>query len=277
MPNTTAHQRRLSRIARKELVEAANSIAGFTVTRPEFGSAANVSGVRSKTLTFSQRHDSRTLFAMDTRYGHLRKLGAWTGSDRTAVAACRRVLRAAKVPRGQIETIDVLSEYGQVAERASEGDFHLHEPSLLRKVARARRVIDGIPVWSSYTSIGLTADGEVGWIELHWPDVTSAVIKEAHLLVALLKHGYELPELPDARVESAEPGVIHSPAIGLFMDAAAAVRVTYTGVNPAVGRKATLYLDRHGEPVAHPRDIEPAKPDTTDRPEPDKASRRKPH
>lgn len=271
MPDMTAQQRRLSRIARQELVEAAESIAGFTLGRPEFGSAANVAGIRSKTLTFSQRHDSRTVFATNALYGHRRKLGAWTGSDRTAAAACRRVLRAAKVRAAQIHTIDVLSEYGQVAERASEDKFQIYEPSVLRKVARATRAIDDVAVWSSYANVGLTADGDIGWIELHWPDVPPAVLKEATRLVALVNDGYEPPELPDARIESVEPGVIHSPAIGFFMDVAPAVRVTYSGVNPAVGRKATLYLDRHGEPVARPRDIELAKADAIDRPTPDRA------
>jgi hypothetical protein len=56
------------------------------------------------------------------------------------------------------------------------------------------------------------------------------------------------------------------------MDVAAAVRVVYVGEEPNIGRKATLYLDRHGEPVARPRDIEPAKPDTVDRPEPEEAA-----
>lgn len=271
MPDMTVQQRRLSRIARQELADAASSIAGFTLSRPEFGSAANVSGIRSKNLTFSQRHDSRTVFATNERYGHLRKLGAWTGSDRTAVAACRRVLRAAKVPPAQIQTIDAISEYGQVAERATEDEFQLFKPLVLRKVAQAKRTMDDIPVWSSYAIVGLTAGGDIGWIELHWPDVPPAVFKEAHVLVGLLTLGYEPPELPDARIESVEAGVIHSPAIGFYMDVAAAVRITYAGLTPGVGRKATLYLDRHGEPVARPRDIEPAKPNTNDRPEPDKA------
>ena len=277
MPDMTAQQRRLYRIARQELVDAAKSIAGFTLSRPEVGSAANVSGIRSKNLTFSQRHDSRTVFATDARYGHLRKLGAWTGSDRTAVAACRRVLRAAKVPPAQIQTIDALSEFGQVAERATEDEFQVYEPLVLRKVAQAKRTMDDIAVWSSYANVGLTAGGNIGWIELHWPDVPPAVLKEARLLVALVTLGYEPPELPDARVESVEPGVIHSPAIGFYMDVAAAVRITYSGVSPGVGRKAALYLDRHGEPVARPRDIEPAKPDTIDRPKPDKADEREAH
>jgi hypothetical protein len=269
MPEMTAHQRRLYRLVRADLVDAAASIAGFEFRRAEFGSAANISGIRSKHRRFSRRHDSRTLFATDARYGQLRELGAWTGADRTAVAACRRVLRAAKIPPREIETIDVLAEYGQVAEGVSDEEPQLHEPAVIRKLARARRTVNGVAVWSSYASVGLTAGGDVGTVEVHWPELTLATLKEAEILGALVRRRYEPPELPGARPESTEAGVIHSPAIGFFMDITAAVRVVYVGEDPNVGRKATLYLDRHGEPVARPRDIELAKPDTSGRPRPE--------
>jgi hypothetical protein len=66
-------------------------------------------------------------------------------------------------------------------------------------------------------------------------------------------------------MEAVEAGVIHSPAIGFFMDISAAIRVIYLGQEPSVGRKPLLYLDRHGSPVVLPRDIEPAKPGAGDR------------
>ena len=269
MPDMTAQQRRLSRLVRTDLVDAAASIAGFKFARAEFGSAANISGIRSKNLTFSQRHDSRTLFAADTRYGHLRALGAWTGADRTPIAACRRVLRAAKIPLREIESLEILAEYGQVAERVSDEEFRLHDPLVIRKLARARRTVDGVVVWSSHATVGLTAKGDIGHVEVHWPELPVAVLKEAQVLGSLVRRGFEPPELPGARPEFAEAGVIHSPAIGFFMDVVAAVRVVYASEDPNLGRKATLYLDRHGEPVARPRDIEPSKPDTVDRPEPE--------
>jgi hypothetical protein len=268
MPDMTAQQRRLYRLVRADLVGAAASIAGFKLPRAEVGSAANISGIRSTNQTFSRRHDSRTLFAMDARYGQLREFGAWTGADRTAVAACRRVLRAARIPPREIESIEVVAEYGQVAERISDEEFHLHEPLVIRKLARARRIVDGVAVWSSYATVGLTANGDVGKVEVHWPELSLATLKEAQVLGTLVRRGYDPPQLPGARPESAEAGVIHSPAIGFFMDIAAAVRVVYTSEDPNMGRKATVYLDRHGDPVTLPRDIEPARPNTVERPQP---------
>jgi hypothetical protein len=77
--------------------------------------------------------------------------------------------------------------------------------------------------------------------------------------------GFEHRDLPGARVESIEAGVIHSPAIGLFMDVMAVIRVVYIGDDPRVGRKPTLYFDRHGDLVTLPRDIPPANPEPAGR------------
>ena len=71
--------------------------------------------------------------------------------------------------------------------------------------------------------------------------------------------------VPDARVESIEAGIVHSPAIAFFMDLTAAIRVVFVGDDPLVGRKPTLHLDRHGEPITPPRDIHPAKREQAER------------
>jgi hypothetical protein len=265
MPDTPTHPY-LSRLVAGELAEIASKIAGFKIAKRDFASAANISGVRSKTQTFSSRHDSRTLFASDSGYGLLGKAGTWTGDDRTVVAACRRVLRAAKVPLKEIAGINVVSEMGQVAEKVSADRFQVYEPKLLRKLARARRVVEGIPVWSSYASVGLTANGAIGLLEVHWPELSASVLKEARLLQALVKgKGLKPQEVAEAQVESVEAGIIHSPAVGFFMDVVPVVRIVYAGAQRDVGRKPTIYLDRHGNQVPTPRSIEPAQHDHVSR------------
>lgn len=268
MPNTQTPQRDISRIVLPELIKAASSIAGFKLPRPEFGSTRNISGIRSKTWTFSRRHDSRTVFASDSRYGQLRKAGAWAGSDEKTVTFCRRMLRTAGVAPKEIAQIQVQSEMGQVAQRQDDGRFQVREPRLIRKLAFARRAIHGIPVWSSYARLGLTRKGEVGCFELHWPELPAAVVKEASVIHQLVKRGYKAPKVPGAKVESIEAGILHSPAIGFFMDIIPSIRVIYRGDDATIGRKPVLYLDRHGDPVALPRDIEPAKPPSLERPNP---------
>jgi hypothetical protein len=271
MADNSSLQRQLSRVAVRGLIDDAATVAGFAFKRPQFGSAANVSGVRTKTLVFSRRHDSRTMFASNAGYGHLGRAGAWTGPDRRAAAECRRVLRAAKVSVKEIGSIDVYAEMGQAAELAAGNEIHLREPTLMRKLARARRAVDGLPVWSSYATVGLTADGDLGWLELHWPELPEAVVAEGRVLQELAERGVEPPELAGARPERVEGGIIHSPAVGFYMDVTAALRVIYRSDEPTVGRKPTLYLDRHLEPVARPRDIPATDPDPVDRPRPPKA------
>ena len=108
---------------------------------------------------------------------------------------------------------------------------------------------------SSSVKLGLTHTGNVGRLELHWPTLPAYVVREADVLRTLVRRGFKPPALRDAGVESIEVGMLHSPAIGFFMDAAAAIRVIYRGKDESIGRKPTLYLDRHGQPVAMPRDI----------------------
>src|SRR5262245_15599828 len=84
MAETPQH---LARLATAELVESARALTGMRLTRPEFASTHNVSGVRTKKLTFSRRHDSRTLFVVHADYGHQRPAGAWVGADKTPLAA----------------------------------------------------------------------------------------------------------------------------------------------------------------------------------------------
>src|SRR5262245_10234822 len=261
-------QAALSRIATRELVEAGRVIAGFKFARPEFASAANVSGVRTKALTFSRRHDCRTIFASNADYGAQRRAGAWAGSDRIAIAACRRVLRDAKIPPSEIAGVEIQNEMGRTAERLSETEFRLGEATLLRKLARARRAVRGITIWSSYAMVGLTAKGDIGSLEVHWPEVSETIVKEAGVLQQLIKRGFKPPAVEGGRPESVEAGVIHSAAIGFFMDIAAVVRVVYAVNERNVGRKPVLYHDRHGERVANPRSVRLAEPPAIDRPKP---------
>ena len=258
----------LSRIATPELVAAARVIAGFKLARPEFASAANVSGVRSKTLSFSWRHDSRTIFASNGDYGHLRPAGAWTGAERTAAAACRRALRSAKIPSGEIAAVDIQREMGQTAERLSDAEVRVGKPVLLRKIARARREVSGIPVWPSYAMVGLTAKGAVGSLEIHWPELPPSIVKEALLLKQLVRRGFKPPEVKGGTPESVAAGIVHSTAIGFFMDIAAVIRVVYAVDERGMGRKPVLYLDRHGEPVDLPRSIRLTEPREGSRPKP---------
>ena len=255
------NERALSRLEAPELIRSASRIVGFDLgKRPTFGTAANISGVRTKTLTFSQRRDSLTIFARDETYGYGRKAGAWTGPNKDMVARTRKILRAARLPDAEIRRIKVISERGTVAERLKSGEVRVERPELLRKLARAERRATGMPVWSSHALVGLTQKGAVGYLEIHWPHVAPAVLAEAKALAAVVRAGFDPEDVRGAEVESVEAGVIHSPAIGFFMDVVPVIRCVYRAKETRLGTKPVLYLDRHGERVSLPRGIEPAAP-----------------
>src|SRR5690348_4153249 len=132
MPNSIEVQRVLSRILQPGLIRNASRVAGFRLSKPEFASARNISGIRTKEQTYSQRHDCRTVFASDGRYGNADKGGAWTGPDTKLIAVCRRVLTAAGVPSKEIQKVVAVSEMGQLGERISEEKFEVNEPTVLR-------------------------------------------------------------------------------------------------------------------------------------------------
>jgi hypothetical protein len=155
---------------------------------------------------------------------------------------------------------------GQTAERIAEEQFRLTEPKVLRNLAIARRIVRGVPVWSSYATVGLTAKGEIGSLELHWPELPDVYIKEAGTLQQLVKKGFKPPDVKGGRPESIEAGIIHSTAIGFYMDIAAVIRVIYAVNERDVGRKPVLYLDRHGDPVEIPRSVRLNEPKVGDRP-----------
>lgn len=222
----------------------------------EFGSARTVYGLRSGPLTFSRRHDSLTVFAGDDRHGHGHELGAWTGSEDELLRTARQSLLNAGIPEAEVEDLHAISEFGAAAERVSDDEFREEEPAILQKLAVARRVVEGVPVWPSHARVALTAEGRIGRLEIHWPHIPSPVAEEAALLSELVARGARPPDIPGGKAESVEAGILHSSAIGFFMDVVAAIRVTYRAEDPTLGRKPVHFLDRHGEPVASPRDIE---------------------
>jgi len=60
-----------------------------------------------------------------------------------------------------------------------------------------------------------------------------------------------------ARVEAVQPVILHSPAVGFYDDATAALRVIYMPDERQVGQKAVRYVDERGIDVTLPRDVDP--------------------
>ena len=93
------------------------------------------------------------------------------------------------------------------------------------------------------------------------------------MLQTLVKRGFKPPEMPGARLESLEAGIVHSSAIGVNMDVVAAVRAISTSASGLRSAANRCTINRHGEAIAMPRDIAPRAPvDTAPRAAPKKPS-----
>jgi hypothetical protein len=218
------------------------------------GSEANMVGIQSENMMFSQRLDSRTYFVQDKRYGVDRELGVFKGSDQMQLKLCHTIIKQLDIPVSEIAEEVILKERMQVAQFNSETKKLLMEDlQERRKLVRLSRQIDGIPIWSSNLTLGLTKDRQIGFMQLHWPEIPAHIITEAHRLAYKVKHGWSPPEKQGTTVEAIDGGIIHSPAIGLIMDIYPVIRVVYAPIDKTFGKKPVLYLDRDGKSVPSPR------------------------
>jgi hypothetical protein len=110
-----------------------------------------------------------------------------------------------------------------------------------KRLARLTRRLENLPVWTSSMLLGLTRNGRVGYLQLHWPEIPAPVAHEAHRLAYRVDLKWAPPDLPGSKVEAVEAGTIHSPAVGFLMDIYPVVRVIYRGVEDRLGKKAVLY------------------------------------
>jgi hypothetical protein len=111
------------------------------------------------------------------------------------------------------------------------GKSELEKEELGARQVRISRNIEGIPVFSSHAVLGFNSRGEIGFMEVHWPEIPGYVLAEAHRLEYKVKNGWRPPEQKEAVVESVEAGIIHSPAVGFLMDIYPAIRVIYAPVD----------------------------------------------
>jgi hypothetical protein len=230
------------------------------------GAEANLVGIKTKYTSFSKRLDSRTYFVHDARYGTGKNEGIFRGSDKDYFKFCRDILKQLKIPSSEIAGQVLLKEQTQQASIDRKTGKVAKEPVQDGKYfARLMRQVDGLPVWSSVMVLGLAAKQRIGYLQLHWPEISEVVILEAHRLAHMVKRGWKPPEQPGASVESVEAGIVHSPALGFFLDTHAAIRVIYEGERGVHRQKPVYFYDRHGRPVPIPRQIEHPKVEPQER------------
>jgi hypothetical protein len=164
-----------------QLKWVANNVFGLEFSDGhEFNSAFNILAIRSEHVIFSQRIDSRTYFIQNDRFGIGREAGVYKGNDEIQFGVCRAILDALAIARSEISREVVLREKTQVAEIDQiTKTARMEDVQEGRNVVRISRHINEIPVWSSHLSLGLTAEKQIGFMQLHWPEVPTVVEMEA--------------------------------------------------------------------------------------------------
>jgi len=221
------------------------------------GSEMNFVAVKSINIIISRRVDSRTFFIHDAEYGINKKAGVFKGDDQKLKTVSYEILKTLGIPQKEVIQTDVLRETLQTASiNPKTGAMKPEGLKAGQRLVRMSRQIEGIPVFSSSVTLGLTGEKRVGFLEAHWPVISPAVIREAHRLEYKLEHGWRPPEQKGAKVESVEAGVIHSAAAGVLMDIYPAIRVIYAPTKEGIGRKLVMHYDRHGKSVPMPREFD---------------------
>lgn len=223
------------------------------------GTTANMAGLQTDRYQFSQRTDSRTVFLQDTEFQAHAGAGVFDGTDDELIERAVQILG------------DIGVHTAEVAER-HVGTEHVEAASLDRRTgaitsagvrdgkryALLSRAVDGMPVWRSSVTLGLTRDGSPGYLQLHWPEIPGDVVRIARGYRSAENSDWSPPNIDYAEPESMQAGILHSPAVSLVMDYVAAIRVIYRPLTQEVGKKPVRYLDFDGQPVPLPRHFEVA-------------------
>ncbi|MFF0740299.1 hypothetical protein ACFYVL_07840 [Streptomyces sp. NPDC004111] len=251
-----------------ELCQLGESALGLNFEAVErTGGIQNMFGIRTRNLLFSRRLDSLTYFVQDDRFGVGRELGVFEGPEEELLRTCRTVLTSLGVPEAEIARQGIVREQTQVARYDAEsGRPEVEEPQPGNRFARVGRCVDGHPVWQSGCLLGLTADGRIGHLQLHWPQLPGPAVEELRALARRVDRGWRPPELEGAEPESVEAGITHSTAVGFLLDVYPAIRIVYAPTTEGLGRKPVRHVNRYGEDLPAPRthgwDLEKTVPST---------------
>ena len=218
------------------------------------GHKDNFSGLQTDNVTFSQRLDSRTFFAYDRRFSSTKETGIYGEADEALLKRSHELLERLKIPAAEIASEKVVQEKLRVGRRDPKSGRYALEPAEAgKKWARIARQVDGVPVFSSRATIALMPDGQVGFLEVHWPEIPAKVSERARRYRELAGQGWRAPQLKGTRVESVTAGILHSPAAGTEMDVVPVIRVVYAPLDRHLGKKPVAYVDPEGNPVAMPK------------------------
>jgi hypothetical protein len=221
------------------------------------GVTANMAGLQSDRYQLSQRTDSRTIFLQDTEFRAHDGAGVFDGPDDELIDRAMQILNDLGVDSSEVSERNVATE--QVEAASIDRKTGVITSAGIRdgkRYAVLSRTVDGMPIWRSGVTLGLTRDGYPGYLQLHWPEIPGDILESARGYRAAESSDWSPPSIEYAEPESMQAGILHSPAVSLVMDHVAAIRVVYRPLTADVGKKPVLYLDFDGQPVGLPRHFE---------------------
>ncbi|HET7055379.1 MAG TPA: hypothetical protein VFI12_02890 [Thermomicrobiales bacterium] len=221
------------------------------------GTTANMTGIQSSRYQLTSRTDSRTIFLQDSEFQAQGGVGVFEGNDDELLERAARILSNLGIDEREIDQRSVLTEQIEAA------SFDRRTGAVAsagvrdgKRFALLTRAIDGIPIWQSSVTLGLTRDGSPGYLHLHWPEIERKVLDMARGYLSAESSGWSPPTIDYAEPESWRAGVLHSPAISLVLDQIAAIKVIYRPLTDEIGKKPVRFVDLDGRDVPLPRHFE---------------------
>ncbi len=190
---------------------------------------------------------------------------AFAGSDDELKRRGIRILEAIGAKSSDVLETRVLQQMTQAVYQEPGREAKPEPARKGRRTLLVTRQVDGIRVPSSRLLLDLGANGRIVFMELTWPEISKETVETARRLQEVSKREYQAPPMEAATVESVQPVVLHSPAVGFFDDQVAALQVIYKPDRAELGKKPVRYVDAEGRDVKLPRQMEPLKEEPVQR------------
>jgi hypothetical protein len=220
------------------------------------GEARGVTAVTDGATTLTTRAGNRVFILHNRKVFPPSDETAFGGTDGELASTGTRLLLASGARKEEIAEVRVLQQFTRGGELVGKEVKMLPPERSHRTLVISRRVA-GVEVVSSRLILNLDNAGRAAFMELAWPDISRDVLDRAvryRELVAAKK--FTAPRVEGAEMEAVQAVVLHSPAVGFYNDAMAAIRVIYRPLVKEMGRKAVRYVDERGEDVELPRDVD---------------------
>jgi hypothetical protein len=223
-----------------------------------------VVAVTDGTTTLTER-GARTFIIHDKKATAAGDGKAFAGSDDELKKRGIRILEAIGAKSSEVLEARVLQQMTQALYQEPGREGKPQPARRGRRTLLVTRQVDGVRVLSSRLLLDLGANGRIVFMELTWPEISKETVETARRLQEVSKREFKPPAMEAATVESVQPVLLHSPAVGFFDDQVAALQVIYKPERPEVGKKPVRYIDAEGRDVKLPRQMEPLKEEPVQR------------